>query len=70
MMILQNLMQTTGSNRRPLDVALSIEVYAFRALFRQAQQEGGLELVLRTVGTLEGPIQVSQIVTHRIYFFD
>lgn len=60
MSILESLKEMTDRNRL-LDVSIAQEVLACKAILRQARQEGGFDLVLMVVSTLEGPIQVCHI---------
>ena len=54
--ILQQLIDTTRRHR--LDASLAQEVVAFKAVFRQAWEVGGLDFVIIIVSTLEPKIQV------------
>lgn len=56
MKILQSLIDTTRN--RQIEVSLAREVLAYKAVFRQARQEGGLDLVLSVVSDREHSIQV------------
>lgn len=58
MRILQNLIAATRN--RQIEVSLAQEVLEYKAVFRHAQQEGGLDLVLSVVSTLEHSIQVRE----------
>ena len=56
MQILQQLIDTTRRHR--LDASLAQEVVAFKVVFRQAREVGGLDFVVIIVSALELKIQV------------
>lgn len=57
MSILESLKEMTDRNHI-LDVSIDREVLTYKAVLRQARQEGHFDLVLAVISTLEHPIQV------------